>query len=98
VILTDLNGDPKLLLDADAFLRDALLQETVDDEYTYCHRLIIIRDSKRPLGDVIIDLKYGMDPSSDTAIDNDIVLLWTPDKKRIITDADILGRLLHGIT
>ena len=35
VVLTDLNGDPKLLLDADAFLRGNLLQDTVDDEYAY---------------------------------------------------------------
>jgi hypothetical protein len=98
VILADLNGNPKMLLDADAFIRNALLEENTEDQYIFCHQPIIITDSKKPLGDVIIDLKYGMDPSSDTAIDNDIVLLWTEDTKRIITGADILGRLLHGIT
>lgn len=98
VILANLSGDPKLLLDADAFLRSALLEDTIQDLYIFCHQPIIISDIKNPLGDVIIDLKYGMDPSSDIAIDNDIVLLWTPDVKRVITGSDILGRLLHGIT
>lgn len=98
VILANLNGDPRLLLDADAFLRSVLLDDTIQDHYIFCHKPIIITDIKKTLDDVIIDLKYGMDPSSDTAIDNDIVLLWTPDVKRIITGSDILGRLLHGIT
>ena len=38
-----------------------------------------------------------MDSRSDSAIDKDIVLLWTPDDKRVITGADLLGRLLRGI-
>ena len=33
----------------------------------------------------------------DAAIEKDIVLLWTPDRKRVITGADLLGRLLRGI-
>ena len=33
----------------------------------------------------------------DAALDNDIVLLWTKDLKRVITGADLLGRLLRGI-
>lgn len=30
-------------------------------------------------------------------IDEDLILVWTRTEKRIITGADILGRLLHGI-
>jgi hypothetical protein len=98
VIIADPSGEPKLLLDSDAFLRAVQFQDFPIDPYLFCHRPIVIRDLKRSLGDVIIDLKFGMDPSSDSAIDNDIVLLWTPDLKRVVTGADILGRLLHGIT
>jgi hypothetical protein len=31
------------------------------------------------------------------AIDEDIVLLWTDETKKVITGADLLGRLLRGI-
>jgi hypothetical protein len=30
-------------------------------------------------------------------IDEDLILVWTRTEKRIITGADILGRLLRGI-
>jgi len=32
----------------------------------------------------------------DDVIDNDLVLIWS-DERRVITGADILGRLLRGI-
>ena len=32
----------------------------------------------------------------DDVIDDDLILIWT-DEKRVITGADILGRLLRGI-
>ena len=97
VILTDLRDEPQLLLDSDAYLRAALATETPLDGYTYCHRPIVIRDDERPLGDVISELKEGLSPVSDEAIAKDIVLLWTSRHKRVITGADILGRLLRGI-
>lgn len=31
-------------------------------------------------------------------IDNDLILVWTDDERRIITGADILGRLLRGFS
>jgi hypothetical protein len=33
----------------------------------------------------------------DDVIDDDLILVWAPDERRIITGADILGRLLRGI-
>jgi len=49
------------------------------------------------LGIIIGAMKEGMDSKGDAAIDKDIVLLWTADSKRVITGADLLGRLLRGI-
>ena len=46
---------------------------------------------------VMADLREGMDESSDEAIARDVVLLWTENTKRVITGADLLGRLLKGI-
>jgi metal transporter CNNM len=97
VILTDTGGTPRLLLDADGYLRSALLGKGRLNPYAYCHRPIIVDDDQEPLDHVIAELKRGMEPSSDEAIAKDIVLLWTANHKRIVTGADILGRLLRGI-
>ncbi len=97
VVLTDTSGSPHLVLDADGFLRAALFDDTANwKPYDYCHRPVIISDPELPLGDVITELKTGHTLKSDQVIDNDIILFWG-DERRIITGADILGRLLKGI-
>lgn len=70
---------------------------TTDDVYEHCHRPIVVGDPDSPLGHIIATLKEGMDANSDAAIEKDIVLLWTDGQKRVITGADLLGRLLRGI-
>ena len=97
VILADNEGDPQLVLDADAYLRAVMLDDGPKDAYAHCHRPIIVDDPNSPLGHIIARLKSGMDTDNDAAIDKDIVLLWTDDMKKIITGADLLGRLLRGI-
>jgi hypothetical protein len=67
------------------------------DAYTHCHRPIVVTDPRSPLGHIIGALKAGIDQRNDAAIDRDIVLLWTPEHRRVITGADLLGRLLRGI-
>ena len=99
VVLADLDGNPQLLLDADAALRAALLErEQPYDIYAYCRRPLVIRDANRTLDEVIAHLKSlpGDPNEEDAAIDYDAVLVWT-DTPRIITGADILGKLLKGI-
>ena len=97
VVLTDEEETPLLVLDADGFIRAALFSAQASFEaYDYCHRPIIVSDSNTPLGDVIAQLKKNHDPHSDEDIKNDIVLLWN-EQRRIVTGADILGRLLRGI-
>jgi len=97
VILVDTEGKPQLVLDADAFLRAVMSGEPAVDAYAHCHRPIIIDDPQSPLGHIISRLKGGLEAESDAAIDKDIVLLWTDDVKKVITGADLLGRLLTGI-
>jgi hypothetical protein len=97
VILADTDGIPRLVLDSDAYLRAALIDDGPLDGYQYCHRPIIIDKAKTPLDKVIVDLKRGISTEKDQAIDKDIILLWTKNEKRVITGADILGRLLRGI-
>ena len=49
-----------------------------------------------PSGDVIGRMKVKPEHPEDDVIDNDLILVWG-DEKRIITGADLLGRLLRGI-
>lgn len=102
VILTNDEGQPLLVLDADGYLRAALLDSTDTsttdfNPYAFCHRPIVVTDAELPLGDVIGKFKTGMEAASDEVIDDDIILVWGDEQKRIITGADILGRLLKGI-
>jgi hypothetical protein len=99
VVLADEDGNPQLLLDADGALRAALLDlDRPYDIYKYCRRPLIIRDTSKTIGEVIAYLKSIPSSSNveDSAIDYDAVLIWG-DEPRIITGADVLGKLLKGI-
>lgn len=97
IIVTDMSGEPQVLLDADSYLRSVMSDLTKVDPYAHCHRAVVVHDPERPLGHIILALKKGLAAQSDAAIEKDIVLLWTPERKRVITGADLLGRLLRGI-
>ena len=97
VIITDELEEPQLVLDSDGFLRAALIEEKPFQPYAFCHRPIIIKDPFTELGNVIWRLKVKPETAGDDVIDNDVVLVWSEDKKVIITGADILGRLMRGI-
>jgi len=96
VILADEDGSPQLILDADSYLR-AVMSDAPVDAYAHCHRPIVITDPASPLGHIMAELKKDVVAESDAAIDKDIVLLWTPDVQKVITGADLLGRLMRGI-
>ncbi len=97
VILTDPDGEPRVALDADGFVRDVVVRGPHAVVAHHCHRPIIVLDPSMPLGHVIGRLQTGGQRREDDVIDNDVVLLWG-EKPRIITGADILGRLLRGIS
>ncbi|MBU2676583.1 MAG: DUF21 domain-containing protein, partial [Gammaproteobacteria bacterium] len=59
-IITDTEGKPQLLLDADSYLRAVMSDPSSVDAYAHCHRPIVIRDPTSPLGHVILALKQGM--------------------------------------
>ncbi|MFT4762950.1 MAG: metal transporter CNNM [Oleispira sp.] len=99
VVLANEEGHPMLLLDADAALRAALMDKDKPyDIYHYCRRPLVIRDTDKTISEVIRHLKSLPSSSAeeDAAIDYDAVLVWG-DQPRIITGADILGKLLKGI-
>jgi metal transporter CNNM len=96
VIVTDPAGEPVFVLDSHQFLRDALFDELDANPNNYWHRPIVVRDMKTKLGDVIGRMSVVPERPDDDVVDNDLILVWG-EQKRIITGADLLGRLLRGI-
>lgn len=96
VVITDETDTPRLVLDADGFLRELLVEQRYNP-LRHCHRPIIIDRIDIPLGTLLTQFCVKPEYLEDDVIDHDLVLLWTPHQKRIITGADILGRLLRGI-
>ncbi len=96
VIIVDPSGRPSFVLDAHHFLRDLLFDTMSAGAEFYWHRPIIVTDMLSPLGDVIGRMQVKPEHPQDDVIDNDLILVWG-DEKRIITGADLLGRLLRGI-
>ncbi len=96
VVITDVTDTPRLVLDADGFLRELLVEHTYRP-HRHCHRPIVVTQTDIPLGELLIHFKVDPEHLEDDVIDQDLVLIWTPTHKRIITGADILGRLLRGI-
>ena len=96
VIIVDPVGRPSFVLDAHHFLRDLLFGTMSAGPEFYWHRPIIVTDMRTPLGGVIDRMQVKPEHPEDDVIDNDLILVWG-EQKRIITGADLLGRLLRGI-
>ena len=96
VIITDETHEPRFVLDADGFLRDAMFESARARPMKYCHRPIIVKDMTAPFGNAIKKLKVHPEAKGDDVIDEDVILVWS-DEKKVITGADILGRLMRGI-
>jgi hypothetical protein len=89
-------GSTVICLGRTPFLRDSIFNEVSLNPKVHWHRPIIITDTSTPLGGVIGRLKVKPEHPEDDVVDNDLILVWG-EKKRIITGADLLGRLLRGI-
>ncbi len=96
VVITDDHDVAHYALDADNFLREVFFSGKPLNPLHFCHRPIVITDPKTPFEEVILRLKVVPQRTGDDVIDEDLILLWGKTKK-IITGADILGRLLRGI-
>jgi metal transporter CNNM len=97
VVLTDRQGEPRRVLDVDALLRAAWQDPRQARLDTHSHRPIIVTDPRTPLGAVIGRFRVHPRHHEDDLLDEDVILLWG-EQRRIITGADILGRLLRGIS
>ncbi|MBW1615263.1 MAG: DUF21 domain-containing protein [Deltaproteobacteria bacterium] len=97
IIITDQNNTPKTVLNSNRFLRNVLLYKEYIEPAKFSHHPIIVTDASIKLGEVIKKFKIDSYDKDYDVIDKDIILLWGK-KKKIITGADILGRLLLGIS
>ena len=84
-------------MDADGYLRSTLIDKESTDIKEYCHIPIVYDNIDIDLGAIIEKMREDINDSSDKPLEKDVVLIWTEDAKRIITGADLLGRLLKGI-
>lgn len=97
VVITSQAGEPRWVVNAYRFLREALFAPARFDPMHLCHRPLIVRDGQLPLGRVLGRLTVEPEHAGDDVIDKDLILLWTDRGKRILTGSDLLGRLLRGI-
>ena len=97
IILVDEYGDPRLLLRSDDFIRDALFCPDRFDPARHCRPPIVVREGGRALGELLPHLRVVPGIGASERIKNTAILLWG-EHPRILTDTDIMERLLRGIT
>lgn len=96
VIIVGEDDRPRLVLDASRLLRQAMFTAEPVDPREFCHPPLVVEDPATKLCEVVPQLAVQRERAGDDVIDHDVVLLWA-DERRIITGADLLGRLLRGI-
>ena len=96
-IITDEEGEPRVVLKTSDYLFKIASSDEISDIYDYCHRPIVVKDASATLDTVLGEFVVEADDREDYIIDRDVIIYWNGSDKRIITGADILGRLLKGI-
>ncbi|MFE8070489.1 DUF21 domain-containing protein [Marinobacteraceae bacterium S3BR75-40.1] len=96
VVLIDQTGEPRLMLNVGPFLRTVFRNRGPVNPSRFCHRPIVVKNDAVFLGEILPRLKVNPTRYGDDVVDDDVILVWG-NHKRIITGADVLGRLLRGI-
>jgi len=96
-VFVDERDEPRLVASAPAFLREAVFGAEGFDPHALCHHPLVVRDAGLPLGRVLTRLAVQPEKPGDDVIDEDLILVWVADGRRIITGSDLLGRLLRRI-
>jgi hypothetical protein len=96
IVLSDDDGQARLLLNANAFLRDFLVLRKEVALIDYCHRPAVATKPTDTLGKAIGILAMLRD--QDAGHDEAVILLWSTEAKRLITGADVLRCLLSGMS
>jgi hypothetical protein len=86
----------KWVLAADGLLREAMLSQAPPDPYRFRHRPLVVTEAQTQLGALMRRLHVEPASKDDDVIDFDVILVWG-DERRVITGADLFGRLMRGI-
>ena len=97
VIFADEAGAPSLVLNANEFLRAALFSHDHVNVRRFCHRPVVVKNTRMMLGNVLSRLMSTGAHGGEDGIEYDLVLVWA-EQRRVITGSDILGRLLRGVS
>ncbi len=93
--ITDASDQPHFVMDVDAFLRHALLDEALPPAANACRRPLIVHDDRRTLGEMLRKLTHaGAGGPADLA--DALILVWTPTNRRLILGSTLLRLLLSG--
>jgi metal transporter CNNM len=95
IVLQDEKGKPRLLLNANAFLRDFLVLGSDVALIDYCHRPAVVTGPTETLDKALGILATLR--AQDAGHDETVILLWSPGVKRMITGSDVLRCLLSGM-
>ena len=90
-------GMPQLVLETSDYLGALYAKGKDANVYDFCHRPVVVGDDEIRLDSVLGEFVVEASDKDDHVVDRDVVLYWTENQKRIITGADIFGRLLSGI-
>jgi metal transporter CNNM len=95
IVLQDEQGKPRLLLNANAFLRDFVVLGSDVGLIDYCHRPAVVSRPTETL-DTALGLLATL-RAQDPGHDETVILLWSQVAKRMITGSDVLRCLLSGM-
>ncbi|MBT8036027.1 MAG: DUF21 domain-containing protein [Verrucomicrobiae bacterium] len=90
-------GMPQLVIDTTEYLSRVYADGDGVDIYDCCHRPVVVEDDQTTLDAVLGEFVVEATDMDDHLVDRDVVLYWAGGEKRIVTGADIFGRLLKGI-
>jgi metal transporter CNNM len=97
IVVVDCEDQPRRIFSAPGMIASALFDEEAFDPEAHCHHPLIVRDPASTLERQLARLRVVPQSPGDDVVDEDVILLWTHDQRRIITGSDILGRLLRRI-
>jgi len=95
IVLQDAQGKPRLLLNASAFLRDHVVLGSDVAPGDYCHRPAVVTQPGETL-DTALGILATLRAQED-GHDETVMLLWSPEARRMITGSDVLRCLLSGM-
>ena len=98
VVVDAESNKPRLLLDVDGFVRGYYRDPVKLNPQDHLYHARFYYEPNVKLGDVVSGFQVREEHPGDDVIDVDVALIWTDDKKHIITGGDILGRILRGVS